>query len=113
MKRVNDKKPFKTIQLRDLSEKDSNVIKEVMKLTNEKRASKALLKAAAKIPVLLKHSEALENTVGNLELQNKKLQGSINRYLEHQTTGSELHKNMRKLIDEINKTIDTRQTTIQ
>jgi len=112
MKKVKDKKPFKSIQLRDLSPEDSKVIKDAMKVTNEKRASQALLKAAKQLPGFIIDRAKQSNIIRDLELQVKQLKTALWNQVNHQKNGDDLNKQMTTLLKDMNNEVDKRQTRI-
>jgi len=112
MKKVNDKKPFTNVQLRNLSPEESKIIKDVMKITNESRASQALLKAAKQHPQMIIDRAKDNNRIRDLEQQNVYLKKLLEKHLSHENSGQDLKKEMKEMIIKMDKTIDVRQTRI-
>jgi len=112
MKKVNDNKPFRSVQLRDLTPEDSKVIKEAMKITNEKRASQALLKAAKQLPGFIDGRIKQGKLIDKLSIQNNYLKHTIEKHIDHHEEGVDLQQKMRILITKMNKELDTTHTRI-
>lgn len=105
-------KHLSNVQIRKMTPEQSDIVKAAMKLTGEKTASQALLAAAAELPRAREANEQLSGVVTDLQAQNRILRDGITEMVDYQDRGSQLQKDMRKLIKEIRETISPMQTRI-